>query len=262
VASLLATECTHPERQAQTNVRSVDVARAIDRGLSYLRSDRSDPSALVVLDYLQRKYALGSDLSYENMAHGHGEALGTWARFVGGDPPVNEDMLGSLQGRPGTETFVNHALYCDRFPLPSDFGVLLRRYVMDGAYEGYEQTHASLTLKLIRDNGCRLGMDEADLRGIVWRGLLDVLDGDGEAPLSQAARRDVRYEALAFLQDFAGNRDVEEARFSNVLSEQRADGGWGPEVDRPSKPHPTVLAVWALLAHAHSNTPEVPFARR
>jgi hypothetical protein len=235
---------------------------AIDRALSYLRTDKSDRASLAVLDYLQRKYNLASELAFESMDSRSGSDLPWWGRLVGKDPPIDEQSLGSLKGDPGTEQLVAHALYCDRFPLPADFGERLGRYVTDGKYEGYELTHAALVLKLMADNRCLLDLRERrDLRDRVRRGMLDVLDRAGSNGGSDRYAPDVRYEALAVLQDFMGQRELDDAAFVTLLSEQQPDGGWRPDARQPSSPHSTVLAVWALLARARPEAPDIRFAR-
>jgi hypothetical protein len=73
---------------------------------------------------------------------------------------------------------------------------------------------------------------------------------------------DVRYEALALLEDVSGDRGVSDAELARVLAEQQSDGGWRAEADHESRLHPTVLALWALLARLHPDAAREPFARR
>jgi hypothetical protein len=233
---------------------------AVARGLAYLRRDRSDLSALVVLDYLQRRYALAGDLAFVE-TRGPGEdddaRLRTWGRLVGLERRLAPNALGPLAGAASVEDVVMHALYCDRVPLPPTFVDFLRAFAERG---DYELTHAPLALALARDNGCPLDEAavvalEARLRAQL-RALIGRPRGDRRfEPL------DVRYEALAVLEDLLSARDVPDAWLADLVSEQQPDGGWRPAPDGSSRPHPTVLAVWALLARRHPDAPRIHFAR-
>jgi hypothetical protein len=243
-----------PPRAAQ------DQAVAIERGLSYLRAHRSDASALGVLDYLRRKYGLADDLAFEKVFDGPAGTLGLWGRIVGRDPAVDAGALGSLEGRVGTTPIVLHALYCDRVPLPPDFGPALEKYAADEGFEGYELTHAALALKLLSDNRCGINPDvQTRLTAFLRDGMRRRLAKSEQEP-HQRSQRDVRYETLAFLQDVLEQHDLGEELFARLLSEQDPDGGWRPHPDQPTAPHPTVLAVWALLARQHPDVGPTRFA--
>jgi hypothetical protein len=233
---------------------------AIARGLSYLRRNPSDVSALVVLDYLQRKYGLPADLAFHSLYAGplDTDRLRVWGRMVGENRLVNEASLGSLTPDPGVEPMVMHALYCDRYPPPANYGQLLERMAARG---DYELTHASLVLKILRDNRCDLpGATGAGLAEKIRLEMRELVDRAPRDPRYQEL--DVRYEALAFLQDFSADRSIPDAQFTKLVREQQRDGGWKPQPDQPSRPHPTVLAVWVLLARGHPDAPEIRFARR
>lgn len=235
-------------------------AEAISRGLSYLRQDPSDVSALIVLDYLQRKYALSAELAFETTHAGTDDdsRLAVWGRFVGTDRLSDEISLGFLTRGAEIEEVVMRALYCDRFALPAAYGGLLQRFAERG---GYELTHASLAVKLMRDNGCTVdGIEVPDFEEQLRRRTIDLIH---RAPQDRRFEElDVRYEALAILEDFLIHRNVAPSEIARVLAEQQSDGGWRPTADQPSAPHPTVMAIWALLAWTHSEAAEIPFARR
>jgi hypothetical protein len=233
---------------------------AIARGLAYLRSDPSDLSARIVLDYLQRKYALPADLAYDATPRSDEEdrRLRVWGRFVGADQHPEEAALGELPddgAAPAIEAMVMHALYCDRFALPAAYGELIARLAVAG---DYELTHAVLAMKLAADRGCAVRVQgaarPADLARRT-RALVSRPPGDPRfEPL------DVRYEALAVLEDFLADGGPPGA-IARLVAEQQPDGGWRPSADQASAPHPTVMAVWALLAWTRPGAPEVAFAR-
>jgi hypothetical protein len=235
-------------------------AGPVERGLAYLGRHKSDPSALIVLDYLQRKYGLSPDLAFARTYDGkpRNDDLRFWGRLAGLDAPLDERTWASLPARPAIDQVVVGALYCDTFALPPQYGRRLGSFVDQG---GYALTHASLALKLLDDNGCALDpADAGDVRERVRRGLWRLVGARARDPRYEEL--DVRYEALALLLDFHGERSLGDGPATTLLAEQQPDGGWKPAADRPSHPHPTVLAVWALLARAHSDAPAIGFARR
>jgi hypothetical protein len=253
-------------RGRSLRVVSADAERdAIARGIEFLSQNRghvgatSDLAALVVLDYLRRKYALPADLAFDRARDGAAfpDRMRTWGRFVGDRRPVDAESLGSLQGDPQIEELVAHALHCERFPLPAAYGALIARFADRG---GYELTHAALALVLVRESGCSPGDGlPADIDDRLRRGMLALLDRRPADPRFEEL--DLRYEALAFLEDFAGERGIADDAIARVLVEQQPDGGWRGEADHGSRLHPTVLAVWALLAHLHPDAPRTSFAR-
>jgi hypothetical protein len=243
-----------PARTQTTNHRD----EAIHKGLRYLLRERTDLSALIVLDYLQRRYGLGAEFAFENTYKSGLDAdkLRTWGRFVGMTTAVNEASLGSLDN-PGIEELVMHALYCDRFPLPASYDGLLNRFIEQG---GYELTHAVLALKLVRDHGCAVGSSAvADPERRLVSALHALLLRAPAEPRFEEL--DVRYEALAVLLDFLNDQDLPAQALARVRAEQQSDGGFPAAADQPSSPHPTVMAVWALLGESRRSAAPVPFAR-
>jgi len=232
---------------------------AIERGLAYLQRDRSDLSALIVLDYLQRRYGLGAELAFARTEERPNDAkkLRTWGRFVGDDRWAEPMALGPFTSASTIEDVIAHTLYCDRVALPSSFVPILRAFAARG---DYALTHAPLALKLAHDNGCPVDDVAAmalekllrqQLRGLILRRPQD----------RRFEALDVRYEALAVLVDLLAEREPPQGAVTSVLVEQQPDGGWMPAADQRSAAHPTVLAVWALLAWRHPDAPVVHFAR-
>jgi hypothetical protein len=260
LAALIGAAVERGTDRGRITVERGAAAQAIQHGLAYLRSNPHDVSALIVLDYLQRAYELPADLAFETTRTGAGDEprLLMWGRFVGDDRLTDAAALGALTADAGIEEMVMHALYCDRFLLPATYGELLQRFAKRG---DYELTHAALAVKLIRDHGCSLqGIDLAAFEDKLRQRSVELVKR--EAGDARFEERDVRYEALAILQDFLEHRTISSSEIAGLLAEQQADGGWRPQADQPSAPHPTVMAVWALLAWTHTEVRGCRFARR
>jgi hypothetical protein len=244
-----------------SSIAAADIETSIDRGLSFLRRDRSDLSALVVLDYLQRKYALPRDLAFAAMrspAAADADRLRAWGRFVGADRPDDVAPLPPLADDPTVEEVVIHALDCDLTPLPPSFPARLERFARRGDYEA---THAALALKLAGDRSCPLDSSATSaLRAKLRQRILEIIEKRPNDVRFEAL--DVHYEAAAIFQDLLGERDLPAGVVAKLIREQQPDGGWRPAPDQPSRPHPTALAIWALLAHIHPDAPTIRFARR
>jgi hypothetical protein len=226
------------------------LARAVERGEAFLRTHPPDPVTLLALDYLERKYGLPGDLSFEAMRAGQPEpgVFPVFARIAGDRRPVDPESFASLVS---TDWALAYALHCDELPLPPDYEGRLRKLTDAG---NYDATHALLALKLLRDNGCEArvpgaGVLEARLRSIL-------------RTLAATAAPDLRSEAAAMSEDLLGERDGEGATVRWLLATQRRDGGWAPSEPGPSNPHTSLVAVWVLLGWAHPDAPRVSFARR
>jgi hypothetical protein len=233
---------------------------AIARGLAYLRADPSDLSARIVLDYLQRKYALPADLAFDAARTDEDDRkLHVWGRFVGADAHPEPVALGAFSDDgavPVIETIVMHALYCDRFVLPPAYGELIARLAVGG---DYELTHAVLAMKLAGDRGCAVSVAGAARPAeLARRTRALALRPTGDPRFEPL---DIRYEALAVLEDFLADHSVPSTAIARLVAEQQPDGGWRPSADQSSAPHPTVMAVWALLAWTRPGNSEVAFAR-
>ncbi len=227
------------------------------RNRSHLQAT-SDLSAIIVLDYLQRKYALPPDLAFENSYDGaaYADKLRTWGRFVGEQAPIEEASLGSLEGNPGIEELVVHALYCDEFTLAAGYAALLVRFAERG---GYDLTHAALSLRILRENGCSIPGLPGDVEE-------QFASGDARPPRAPSAGSTVRRARCPLrspraLAGLVRGEAASDEQFARILAEEQPDGGWKAEADHPSRLHPTVLALWALLAHTHADAPETTFAR-
>jgi hypothetical protein len=224
------------------------IGGAIARGAAFLRESEPDQAVLISLQYLQRRYPQAPPLTSDRMRP---RPDGLFARLVGrglqGDSLVTE-RLSTVQG---TDAFVARALYCDIEPLPPQYRDMLESAVLNG---GYELTHVSLALKLARDNHCRIP-GERQVREHAVEGMRAFIRNP---PPELAHERDVRYEAMAFVQDFE-NEGLDSEVVARLLREQQADGGWTPAAGCPSHPHSTMVAVWALLACSWPQVAEVPF---
>lgn len=224
----------------------LDPGQPIDAGLAYLRTRiDGEPAALGFAYMLHRRFGLldfGDAPSHYDAALAREPGKGVppqgavrlFRRMVDPDQAFDEDDVADL----GTDwdRVTVRALYCDRAPLPDDYGEQLAR---EAARGGYHLTHVGMALTWLADNGCDRPVDDAQVAG--WIDALAEL-------VATTPPGDVSYEAAAVLL-YLGHRDrIPEDYWERVLDEQHEDGGWPFDDERKeSHWHPTLLAIWALL---------------
>lgn len=142
-----------------------------------------------------------------------------------------------------TDRVLACALYCDRLGLPPDFAEVLERGVKAG---GYHATHVLLAWIWMRDNRCRLAVQDGFVEDM-YRANAAILE---DRP---TIVNDLKLEAAAFLCMARQGHRVDPGFIRHVVSIQRADGGWGkldtPDPARPDESswHSTTLALLLLL---------------
>lgn len=142
-----------------------------------------------------------------------------------------------------TDQLLACALYCDRLGLPPAYAEALEQGVRSG---GYHATHVLLAWIWLRDNRCRLAVREG-FEEDMYRANAAILE---ERLL---AVNDLKLEAAAFLCMARQGGRVDPRFVAEVVSIQRADGGWGKlDTPDPANPeesswHSTTLALLLLL---------------
>jgi hypothetical protein len=142
-----------------------------------------------------------------------------------------------------TDQLLACALYCDRLGLPPAYPEALEQGIRAG---GYHATHVLLAWIWLRDNRCRLAVREG-FEEDMYRANVAILE---ERLL---AVNDLKLEAAAFLCMARQGSRVEPRFVAEVVSIQRADGGWGKlDTPDPANPeesswHSTTLALLLLL---------------
>ena len=140
------------------------------------------------------------------------------------------------------------ALYCDRTPLPADYGSRLDEANTAGAYL---RTHALLSLQWLRENDCA-PIDppgyEAELIDAV---ATLIAPGDSVS--------DLELEAASFLYSYGRGDTVDRAIVAETLAQQNRDGGWlvSTNEDVGSDWHGSILALYLLL-HAYCGERDYP----
>jgi hypothetical protein len=142
-----------------------------------------------------------------------------------------------------TDRILATALYCDRLGFPPTFAETLEKGVKSG---GYAATHVLLAWIWMRDNRCQLPVRNGFVEDM-YHAVAAILEDRSNII------NDLKLEAAAFLcMARQGNR-VDPRFLRNVVSIQRADGGWGkldtPNPDNPDESswHSTTLALLLLL---------------
>lgn len=245
-----------PHPDDSQNIQQYEAS--IKEGLDYLESTANNISPLqwLMIDYLQRKFSLGPELSatQRNIKPPLNEPDATDFRVY--QRIINPDAL--VESLPTSEIspmrqMLMSAAHCDHIPLPSNFPELLSSNVDDG---GYNLTHVAFAFGLMEDNACAIN-PESDLkiREATTQGLVKLAD-------KKDVSEDLHYEAIAFLLHL-GRRDLVKARWINqIASAQQPDGGWTILAqDKTSSDHATVVALWALLEYSRPETPQTPIIR-
>jgi hypothetical protein len=153
-----------------------------------------------------------------------------------------------------TDQLLACALYCDRLGLPPEYAATLEKGVKAG---GYAATHVLLAWIWLHDNRCSLAMRD---------GFVEDMYGSVQAILEDRPTivNDLKLEAAAFLCMARQGGRVQVRFIRNVLSLQRADGGWGkldtpnPENPDESSWHSTILAL-LLLLHVEFPAAQSPY---
>ena len=226
----------------ETNVRTV-VANAID----FINRTR-EPYALLFLDIMHRRFRVPQFADAlkrydEVLAERPHEAprLRVLRRMADANNPLEPDDFAHVQVH--TDRILVSALYCDRLGLPPDFAEALGKGVRAG---GYHATHALLAWVWVQDNRCQLAVPDGFVEDM-YRAVAAILD-DGPAVVN-----DLKLEAASFLCLARQGKRVNPGFVQQVVSIQRADGGWGkPDKIDLAKPdesswHSTILALLLLL---------------
>ncbi|MBX9765216.1 hypothetical protein K2X83_01085, partial [Patescibacteria group bacterium] len=136
----------------------------------------------------------------------------------------------------GFDSLLIPILFCDGGMIPES---VERELFHAQDAEGYELAHKYLGLMFFSEKKCVLRNPTYSL----------------SKTLSESARRmrlqtgqwgDLYAEQIAFLYyggfgSFVTNTDIR-----TILKNQNSDGGWGDGAGKPSNPHTTALAIWAL----------------
>lgn len=225
---------------------ALDPGPVIDAGMAFLR-DRIDaePAALGFAWMLHRRFGL-LDFSdapdrYDAVLQHDGAkdapkrgAVRLFRRMVAVDNAFSAGDVPDLET--DWDRMTVRALYCDREPLPPDYGERLTKEAKRG---GYHLTHAGMALTWLRDNGCPWPIDDETVSA--WIDTMAALVNEGRPG-------DVAYEAAGVVR-YLGYGDRLDPEFAKrIVEAQNEDGGWSFDEKRPeSHWHPTLLALWALL---------------
>ncbi|GIV35095.1 MAG: hypothetical protein KatS3mg031_2630 [Chitinophagales bacterium] len=135
------------------------------------------------------------------------------------------------------------SMYCNRYPLADTVLLQLKRHVYRGHYY---MTHAAMQLSNMLRLGCLQETPEVEkLKALMVKELLFEITTD----LTDVSN-DLRYESVAMLYYLGADTAVTREHIQWIVDTQMPDGGWNayPRT-KNSHPHPSVLALWALLEY-------------
>ena len=235
--------------------------RAQTAALRYFATsvETADPSWLSLFGYMHRRFGLDARLASGAPAHtlrdgvARPEVYAIYRRID--DPAAQVDKAAIAALPTAIDRITASALHCDRIPLPADWVQILAKASRAGAYA---LTHAVLATEWTVENGCRTRQDVTALHAEQVRLLEQLIEQRATLASQYESATDLWIEAMAML-DYSGAGDrIRAAWIDDLLSQQRADGGWPrhPRATR-SDPHATALALWVVLAQRQPQAPPI-----
>ncbi len=232
---------------------------SIQKAEAYLTDnfDQISPEVRLILDYLDRKFAIGYHFNVEKSPivepkEGDHVDLGEFKalkRIAYPDELVEKLELTDKDLQ--TQMMVA-AANCDHIALPGNFEQIIRANIQAG---GYQMTHAAFSLKRMKENNCSFNREiDLELHTEVALNMVEIAQ-------DMSGKPDLRYEAIAFLMDMDRRDLVEEKWIDRLVEEQQGDGGWktDKEIISPEQlDHTTTLALWALLEYSRPGAPTEP----
>jgi hypothetical protein len=223
------------------------VRTAVANGIDFIHRTR-EPYGLLFLNLMHRRFGVPQFADAlkrydEVIAERPNEAplLRVLRRIADANNPVRPEDWDHVQIH-GDRMLVS-ALYCDRLGLPPAFAEVLEKAIRAG---GYHATHALLAWIWMQDNRCQLAVPDGFVEEM-YRAVASILE------TNPTMVNDLKLEAAAFLSLARQGKRVNPGFVRQVVSIQRADGGWGkPDTPDPANPdgsswHSTILALLLLL---------------
>ena len=243
------------------DARAARLERAQTAALRYFATsvETADPSWLSLFGYMHRRFGIDARLASGASAHtvrdgvARPEVYAIYRRIDDPEAQVDKAAIAALPT--AIDRITASALHCDRIPLPADWVEILAKASRAGAYA---LTHAVLATEWTVENGCRTRQDVTALHAEQVRLLEQLIDQRATLASQYESATDLWIEAMAML-DYSGAGDrIRAAWIDDLLSQQRADGGWPrhPRATR-SDPHATALALWVVLAQRQPHAPPI-----
>jgi hypothetical protein len=221
--------------------------------------ETADPSWLSLFGYMHRRFGVDARLASGAAAHtlrdgvARPEVYAIYRRIDDPDARVDKAAIAALPT--AIDRITASALHCDRIPLPPDWVEILARASRAGAYA---LTHAVLATEWTVENGCRTRQEVTALHAEQVRLLEQLIEQRGSLANQYDSATDLWIEAMAMLDYSRAGDRIRAAWIDDLLSQQRADGGWPrhPRADR-SDPHASALALWVVLAQRQPAAPPI-----
>ena len=251
LVGLLSWSAATAAQQGVSENATTDLASPIRRALEFIYDNREKtaPTNLMLLDFLQRKFDLEPRLAFRNTYTRQGSAedkalVAIYGRLIDAEAP----SPGEVEEAPAFIRNDLRALYCKKSRLPEDFLDRLERQSERG---GYDLTHAALALQWACEQHYEFE-DERKVEQLQAR----LVERLRRLVQKEGCTTDHALEAMAYLH-YMG-KPVPAAWTETVVKAQQPDGGFSgtsPETDTASDPHSTLLGAWVLL---EAEYPEAP----
>jgi hypothetical protein len=221
--------------------------------------ETADPSWLSLFGYMHRRFGVDARLASGAAAHtlrgdiARPEVYAIYRRLDDPDAQVDKAAIAALPT--AIDRITASALHCDRIPLPEDWVAILAKASRAGAYA---LTHAVLATEWTVENGCRGRQDVTALHAEQVRLLEQLIEQRDTLANQYESATDLWVEAMAMLDYSRAGDRIRAAWIDDLLSQQRADGGW-PRHPRAhgSDPHASALALWMVLEQRQPQAPPI-----
>lgn len=244
---------------AQQKLNS-DMAQCIENATLFLSGEDSgmDYSVYAVYHYLERLYqapSIYNDTFFiKKMALADSSALSRLEPFfclTRAALPINVAIFNRYE-KESLDKYMVKTLACNTIKLNKNFLNKIKELSKRGKYE---LTHTYLILQWLTELNCNCGNNKKlkNLQASVKLQMLRLLESEANN------WDDVYLEALALLCYTDGKKYIRHEWLNAILQRQMPNGGWKyfNENANSSSAHPTVFALWILLAYQSQTTPSI-----
>jgi hypothetical protein len=244
---------------AQQNL-TLDMAKSTEKAIVFLSGEDSgmEYSVYAVYHYLERLYQVPT--IYNDTFFIKKMALADSGNLLRLEPffcltrttlPLNIAFFDRYE-KESLDRYMAKTLACNTFKLNKNF---LNKIAAVSQRGKYELTHTYLMLQWLTELNCNCGNSKKlkNLQIYIKQQILRLLEADANN------WDDVYLEALALLCYTDGKKYIRQEWLNAIIQHQMPNGGWKHfnETANSSSAHPTVFALWILLAYQSQTTPSI-----